>query len=89
MLKNIAYVHKSAAIERVPKTLPVRFIGGSVDPVGGYGKGVPKTAARFVEAGISDVTFRLFEGDRHEIINELDRDVVYADVLSWIEEHLA
>jgi alpha-beta hydrolase superfamily lysophospholipase len=43
---------------------------------------------RFQEAGIADVTMKLYENDRHEILNELDRDQVREDLLAWIEEHM-
>ena len=32
---------------------------------------------------------KLYENDRHEILNELDRQDVYEDILKWFEEHMA
>ena len=43
----------------------------------------------YKDAGVSDITYRLYEDDRHEILNETDRDVVYADLLTWLNGHLA
>ena len=31
---------------------------------------------------------RLYTGDRHEILNETDRDQVYKDLLGWFEKHI-
>lgn len=31
---------------------------------------------------------KLYPGGRHEMLNEINRDEVYADVLAWLEEHL-
>ena len=31
------------------------------------------------------VSGKLYPGLRHEILNELDRDQVYADILAWME----
>ena len=37
------------------------------------------------QAGIKDISCRLYDSDRHEILNETDRDVVYRDILKWCE----
>ena len=37
------------------------------------------------EAGIQDVTLKLFPGDRHEILNELDKEIVDQYLLQWME----
>ena len=31
---------------------------------------------------------KLYPGDRHEILNELDRAVVYDDIEAWIRENV-
>ena len=58
----------------MPKTLPVLFAAGGDDPVGAYGKGVMLVYARFKELGMKNVKCRLYPGDRHEILNETDRE---------------
>ena len=70
---------------RVPKELPVLLLSGTDDPVGNYGKGVQKVFRRLRNAGVKDVSIKLYEGDRHEILNEADREQVYADVLAFIK----
>ena len=45
-------------------------------------------AKTYRECGIKDVSLKLYEKDRHEILNELDRQVVYEDILAWVEAHL-
>ena len=77
--------HKT--IEAVPKDLPVLFVAGSDDPVGSYGKGVKKVKKKFDGAEIHDVTLKLYEGARHEILNDFCRDEVYNDILEFIEKH--
>ncbi len=73
-------------IRKVPGRLPILFVSGDHDPVGGMGKGVEKVFRMFQETGHEDVTCKLYEGDRHEILNELDREQVYEDILGWMEE---
>ena len=33
-----------------------------------------------------DISLRLYAGDRHELLNETDREQVYEDLLEWMEE---
>ena len=73
---------------RVPKDLPILLTAGEEDPVGAYGKGVREVYRRLKENGVRDVTLKLYPEDRHEILNELDRETVYADMLAYIEGHI-
>jgi alpha-beta hydrolase superfamily lysophospholipase len=41
------------------------------------------------EAGVKDVSIKLYENARHEIINEINNQEVYADILARINEMLA
>ena len=70
-----------AWFEAVPATLPVLLVSGRNDPVGGMGKGVETVAAKLERAG-KDVTCRLYDGYRHEILN----DACYADVVTDIRD---
>ena len=74
--------HKT--IEAVPKNLPVFFVAGAEDPVGDYGKGVKKAKKKFEEAEIKDVTLKLYEGARHEILNDFCKEEVQGDVLEFL-----
>ena len=69
---------------KLPKDLPILVTSGEQDPVGNYGKGVRTVFERIKAAGASDVTLKMYTDDRHEILNELDRDKVYADILDWL-----
>lgn len=70
--------------ERVPKELPILLTSGEEDPVGNYGKGVREVESLLRQAGVRDLTVRLYPGARHEILNEINRQEVYADILNWI-----
>lgn len=69
----------------VPADLPLFIVSGEADPVGAWGKGVTELYHRLRQAGCSRVTLRLYPEDRHEILNELDREVVCGDLLRWCE----
>ena len=83
-----AEVADAARVNAIPKALPVFFIAGDRDPVGGNGKGVTAVAEMFKAAGMTAVEEKLYEGMRHEILNEPEHAVVYADVLAWLEAQL-
>lgn len=84
MFKSIRKAEKLFNVIRIPSKLPIFLVSGCEDPVGNYGKGVIKTYKTYKNAGIKDVTMKLYAQDRHEILNELDQDQVYADLKNWI-----
>lgn len=69
---------------KLPKKLPLFIVSGQQDPVGGLGKGVMDVYEMYKNAGIADLTYKLYDNDRHEILNETDRQVVYSDLLAWM-----
>ncbi len=75
-------------ISAVPENLPVFFVAGAEDPVGDYGKGVKKAAAKFKRAGVKDVEVKLYEDMRHEILNDDCKDEVYADLLAFFDKRI-
>ena len=75
------------AIARVPKDLPVLVVSGGDDPVGERGRGPEATARALRDAGVRDVELRIYEGARHELLGETNRDEVVRDLLSWIGTH--
>lgn len=73
-------------ILNIRKNLPVLFIAGADDPVGNFGEGVKKAYAQYRQAGIRDVKMKLYPGDRHEILQETDREQVFEDVYQWCQK---
>ena len=73
---------------KVPAELPLFFISGEKDPVGSFGKGVKRSADKYHSSGVRDVAVRLYPEARHELLHELNRSAVYADVVSWLDSHL-
>ena len=89
MLGTLNHVSSKAWAESINKELPVLLIAGDGDPVGDYGKGVRKVWAMLGDAGVKDLTCQIFEGGRHELHNETNRDEVFDYVLTWIEDHIS
>lgn len=82
---KLADPHKLGEIR---SDLPLLITSGSDDPLAGGGQLVEQLGARYREAGLSDVTVKIYEGARHEILNETNRDEVTADIIGWVTSHL-
>ena len=82
------HVNRVRWARSVDKTLPILLISGAEDPVGGYGEGVRKVWAMLGDAGVKDLTCEIFEGARHELHNEWNREEVFDYVLHWLEDRL-
>ncbi len=88
MLTLLSEVSAEDWAQQVPKSLPVLLISGTMDPVGNYGDGVQSVYAALEDAEVNDVDMKLYEGYRHELFFEKDRETVYADVLAFAD-HVA
>ena len=86
LLTMLKMISDDCWAESVPKEVPVFLLSGDMDPVGDYGKGVKKVYERLRNAGVKEVSLKLYPGGRHEMLNETNRSEVYADILSWLNE---
>lgn len=78
-------VSGKAWYDGIDKNLPMLLIAGRMDPVGAYGKGVAQVYNDLRLAGKSDVTMKLYNDDRHEILNEVNSDEVMEDIIAWAD----
>lgn len=85
MMEGISYIQNPNHLALMDKNLPVLFIAGDRDPVGHYGRGVEACASAFREAGMEQVTVKLYPEDRHDVLNELDKLTVWTDLTAWME----
>lgn len=86
MFSGMAKMNAGEKAEKILKVLPIFFMAGAEDPVGNFGKGVENVYKRYQKCGMKDVEMKLYENDRHEILNELDKEQVYQDILAWLEK---
>ena len=77
---------KAENLSHLPAELPTLMVSGEEDPVGAYGRGVKLAYDSLAGAGMKRVELKLYAGDRHEILNELDRQQVMEDVTAWMEK---
>lgn len=88
LFELISRIRKAKNLANIPDTLPVLMVSGDADPVGDYGKGVQKAYASLKKAGLSDITLKMYHDDRHELLNETDREQIMEDIYTWIDEKM-
>lgn len=87
-IKGMVNLFEPANEARIPKNLPVFVISGEMDPVGAN-EGVMALVNRYKDVlGLADVSYRIYPGARHEILNETNREEVHADILAWLDERV-
>lgn len=89
LFETVSFVCHQENVDLVPGDLPVLIISGEDDPVGEGGKGVRKLASMFWRAGVKDLKLKIYEGYRHEILNDYGKEQVYRDLLDWMEKRAA
>lgn len=86
LLKIIHRVNEKRWFKEISKDLPIYIFSGSKDPIGNFGKGVKKIYTKLLHEGCTDVNMKLYEGGRHEMLNEINRYEVFQDVHLWVKE---
>lgn len=89
LFKGIKFISNKKNIQKMAKQLPMLFISGDDDPVGAHGDGVQKVYDLYAIAGMKHLDIRFYEGGRHEILNEINRDEVYRDVYYWLNKEIS
>lgn len=84
LMKGLKKLYKKERLASIPKELPIYIISGENDPVGGYGKLIKDLFKIYKETGIKDVQIKLYQGFRHEVLNETNKNQVYVDILNWL-----
>ena len=85
--KGIVEVNKSNQISLM-KDIPLLLISGNDDPVGEKGVGVQEVYRLLNGHGLTQLTIKLIEEGRHEILNETDRLTTYEYILDWVNESI-
>ena len=88
LFRGLRYAERQENLDKIPKDLPILVVSGANDPVGEFGKGPRMVVEFYRKTGIQDVTLKLYPDDRHEILNELDKETVDNDLLQWMEERM-
>lgn len=84
----MAKMGKERYIKNISLNTPIYVHGGSMDPVSDMGKGLKKLYYQYVDLGVKDVKLDIYDGARHEIYNEINKDEVYKNTLDFINSHI-
>ena len=82
---GVLLVNNVERMKKMNKKTPILLMSGTDDPVGNYGKGVEEVFQKMKSVGIEDIKMHLFDGGRHEMLNEINRDEVYLFIDNWIK----
>ncbi|WP_323119382.1 alpha/beta hydrolase [Burkholderia alba] len=74
---------------RIPKSLPILVVAGTLDLVGGNTVSIQSLITRYMHQGHLALAYRFYPGDRHEILNGFNKDIVQRDVGAWLDDVLA
>ncbi len=75
-------------IEKTRHDMPILIASGADDPVGAFGKGIEQLYNKYKELGFKSVSMKLYDTDRHELLNETDKDRVISDFIKFFESNL-
>jgi len=84
MFAGLADLAPAAMQSRIRPDLPVYLFTGDQDPVSNKAQWFYPLVERYREAGLRDVSCHVFGGARHETLNEINREEVFAVLLAWI-----
>lgn len=88
MTGGLKKIHRNSNMKKIPRELPLLCIYGEEDPVGGYGKTVNKLMDIYKKNGLKDIQVKSYKDDRHEILNEDDKETVENDILNWLDSKI-
>ncbi|WP_307337641.1 alpha/beta fold hydrolase [Metabacillus malikii] len=88
LLEGLEIIHRNQEVAKIDKNLPIFFVSGAKDPVGKASKGVSDVIEQYKRYQISNIEYKFYDEARHEILNELNRDEVIQDILSWLNKQL-
>jgi len=88
LIGGLFQISSDSALMRIPSDLPILITGGQSDPVGGD-KGMTRLAMHYAQTSHQRLTVKIYEGGRHEMLNEVNREEVESDLVAWIDATIA
>lgn len=80
-------LYRKKYLKRISKDEHILIVSGEEDPVGEMGKGPRRLAKMYKKLGVKDVNIIMYPKLRHEILNEKEKDGIYADISSFLLKH--
>ena len=76
------------SLDKIPAELPMLVFAGADDPVHGERLDLDRMVNAYRDTGIRKLDYKMYEGGRHEMFNETNREEVIADVIQWLDATL-
>lgn len=86
LLNSMAYVSQKKIIAQT-LPIPILFLSGENDPVGGFTKNVNKTVKEFKKYN-SNVECKFYSHTRHDIFHDTEKQKAMEDVYTWIMQKI-
>lgn len=85
MFKNVRKLYTKKGLAKIDVYTPIFIVSGKDDPVGKMGESTQKLFDVYQKFGFN-VKLKLYENMRHEILNEDNCDIVFKDLLDFIDK---
>lgn len=85
LLSGMKYTADKNNIRKMSQMKPLLLLSGSNDAVGNFGKGVDKTYEDFKNCHMEDVSIKIYEGLRHDILHEKVKFSIFEDIFNWMK----
>lgn len=83
LLNGMLYTTRCKNIKKMNKKIPILLISGKDDAVGEFGKGIEKLEKILKKVGIKDITVKIYDGLRHDILHEKEYKEIYKYIYNW------
>ena len=87
MLKETGKLYGKKAKNKLSPTCPIAMFCGADDPIGGYGKKVVKLKKFYESVGVP-TEMHIYEGVRHEVHNDVDRENAMNDMVKFFDKYV-
>lgn len=88
LLDGMKYTSEISNVKKVNIMKPILLLSGQNDAVGDFGKGVIKVCNEYKKVGVQDLTLKIYNNLRHDIMHEDDRFTIYDDIYGWLHSKL-
>lgn len=89
VLKAIKIGANDDQVSQIRNDLPIHLSAGGKDPCSDFGKAIERLETRLLASGVKDVTCMIDPDNRHEALNELNREKTMQEFIGWLDERFA
>lgn len=87
LFEGISNVTNVKNINLMNKKTPLLLIGGGLDPVCNNSRDIHKLNKIFIKNFFLDTTIKIYQNMRHEVLNEINKEIVFKDILKWLNKY--